>query len=129
MVLIVPVEPDLGNVVPEVQIVVAGAGGVEAGGEDCAVLLVPPSQTVRSPVTALSSPQTASASPPSLTVQRRLPTRSSTQSQLTVVLAVNIEVAPLAGQVTLRYIQCKVEIRCVTTLSIDILLLHIMDKK
>ena len=41
------------------------------------------------------------------------------------MLAVNIEVAPLAAQVTLRYIQCKVEIRSVTTLSIDILLLHI----
>ena len=41
------------------------------------------------------------------------------------MLAVNIEVAPLVAQVTLCYIQCKVEIRSVTTLSIDILLLHI----
>ena len=108
----------------------AGADGVETGGEDGAVLLVPPSRTVRGSVTDLGLSQAARPRLRTvLATEERSPCRTLTVSLVlailtvevavtqpaahqelhtvtvvlvTVVLAVNIQVAVLAGEVTLQ---------------------------
>ena len=108
----------------------AGTDGVEAGGEDGAVLLVPPSQTVSRSVTDLGLTHTARSRPRTvlateersarrtaavslvlafLTVEVAV-TQPAAHQQLhtvavvlvAVVLAVHIEVAVLAAQVALQ---------------------------